>query len=287
MQLTTRIGLIGAGNMAEAILRGLLGRGIVPAENILASAPRPARAIELRERWGVEVVHDNREVAARSDVLFLCVKPQILSGVLEEIATSVGGSLVISVAAGVPLSAIERILGGARVIRTMPNTAALVDAGATAIAPGSRATQADLDLAKHLFEAVGAVVLVGEEQLDAVTGLSGSGPAYFMLVLEALSDGGVKAGLSREASRLLAAQTMLGAARLALETGEHPARLREMVTSPGGTAITGLHVLEERGVRAAFISAVEAATKRAKELGEAFRIRETPPRGEAAARDVA
>jgi pyrroline-5-carboxylate reductase len=272
MEIHQRIGFIGAGNIAEAMIRGLLGHAAARAEQITASVPRTSRAVELRERWGIEVVHDNAEVVRRSDVVVLAVKPQMLLAVLEEIAGEADGSkLFLSVAAGAPLRAIESRLGsGVRVVRAMPNTAVLVQAGATAVAPGTGATEEDLALVQRIFDAVGVTAVVEEHQLDAVTGLSGSGPAYAMLVLEAMSDGGVRAGLSRRASQLFAAQTLLGAARLVLETGTHPAILREMVTSPGGTAITGLHVLEDRGVRAAIMSAIVAASERAKELGEGF-----------------
>lgn len=269
------IGFIGAGNMAEAMIRGLVGRGLVSSSSILASAPRPARAVEMRERWSIEVTPDNREVAGRADLLVLSVKPQILLSVLDGIAGSVREeTLVVSVAAGVPTAAIESRLGGrVRVVRAMPNTAVLVEAGATAIAAGRHAGEADLERARAVFDAIGLTAVVDETQLDAVTGLSGSGPAYVMLMLEALSDGGVRAGLPRRVSQLLAAQTLLGAARLVLETGSHPAQLREMVTSPGGTAITGLHVLEEAGVRGAIISAVAEAAGRARELGKQFDVR--------------
>jgi pyrroline-5-carboxylate reductase len=268
--LPSPIGFIGAGNMAEALIRGLL-RGHAGGQEIGASAPRPERAEELASRYGIFTSTDNRVVAARSQVLILSVKPQIMSKVLPEIAASIASNaLVISVAAGVPARAIEdRLPPGMRVIRTMPNTPALVDAGATAISAGTHATREDLEVAKRIFDAVGVTVILDEIQLDAVTGLSGSGPAYIFLILEALSDAGVKVGLSRRTSQLLAAQTVLGSAKLLLETNDHPGRLKDMVTSPGGTAITGLHRLEQGGVRTTLIDAVEAATKRSQELGRA------------------
>ncbi|MCU1347373.1 MAG: pyrroline-5-carboxylate reductase, partial [Acidobacteria bacterium] len=177
--------------------------------------------------------------------------------------------------AGVPIAAIQaRLAEGVRVVRAMPNTPALVDAGATAIARGEHARDSDLDDAKRIFDAVGVTVILEESQLDAVTGLSGSGPAYVFLILEALSDAGVKVGLSRRTSQLLAAQTLLGSAKLLLETNEHPGRLKDMVTSPGGTAITGLHTLENGGVRTTLMNAVEAATKRSKELGDALLLQQ-------------
>jgi pyrroline-5-carboxylate reductase len=181
------------------------------------------------------------------------------------------GKLVISIAAGVPIAAIERKVGhGVRIIRTMPNTPALVGAGATALSPGEHATEADLAQARALFDAIGKSVVVDEPLLDAVTGLSGSGPAYVFIIIEALADGGVKAGLSRAQAMELAAQTVYGSAKLLIETGEHPGRLKDQVTSPGGTAIAGLHTLESGGLRRTLMDAVEAATNRSRELGKKF-----------------
>jgi len=264
------IGFIGAGNMAEAMVRGLL-RGEFSPEQVTVSGPREERMRELRERFSIHATTDNH-AAAKAGIVVLSVKPQILSRVLDGIAGSIGAeSLVISIAAGVPIAAIQaRLPAGTRVIRAMPNTPALVDAAATAISRGEHARDSDLDDAKRIFDAVGITVVLEESQLDAVTGLSGSGPAYVFLILEALSDAGVKVGLSRRTSQLLAAQTLLGSAKLLLETNEHPGRLKDMVTSPGGTAITGLHTLEHGGVRTTLMNAVEAATKRSKELGDAL-----------------
>lgn len=269
--LSGTIGFLGAGNMAEAIIKGLLRGGDVPAERIAASAPREERQEELRGRYGIWVTGDNAALIEKSDVLVLAVKPQIILKVLEKVGGKVRkDTLVISVAAGTPVAALEqRLPPGTRVIRTMPNTPALVDAGATAIAAGSHATPADVAIAKAIFDAVGISVVLDEYQLDAVTGLSGSGPAYVFLMLEALADGGVKVGLSRRTAQQLAAQTLLGAAKLLIETNEHPGRLKDMVTSPGGTAIAGLHTLEAGGVRTTLIDAVEAATRRSRELGAA------------------
>jgi pyrroline-5-carboxylate reductase len=201
----------------------------------------------------------------------LSVKPQILPKVLDEIAPHLKPSaLVISIAAGVPVSAIEpRLPEGTRVVRTMPNTPALVGAGATAIAAGQHAKDDDVEATRRIFDAVGMTVVLDESQLDAVTGLSGSGPAYVFLIIEALSDAGVKVGLSRYNAQALAAQTLLGSAKLLIETKEHPGRLKDMVTSPGGTAIAGLHTLEAGGLRTTLINAVEAATHRSRELGAA------------------
>jgi len=262
------IGFLGAGNMAEALIRGLL-RGHFEAGQITASGPREERMAELRERFGINATTDNRQPAA-ADIVVLSVKPQILSRVLEDVGGLIrADSLVISIAAGVPIAAIQaRLAEGVAVVRAMPNTPALVDAAATAIASGEHAQPADLEEAKRIFDAIGITVILEESQLDAVTGLSGSGPAYVFLILEALSDAGVKVGLSRRTAQLLAAQTLLGSAKMLIETNEHPGRLKDMVTSPGGTAITGLHTLEEGGIRTTLMNAVEAATKRSRELGE-------------------
>jgi pyrroline-5-carboxylate reductase len=272
MKLDETIGFLGAGNMAEALLRGLLRGGHADPAQVLASGPRAERAEELRTRWGIKATTSNLELVDQADIVVLSIKPQIMRRVLDEISERLRPDvLVISVAAGVPIAAIEgRLRPGTRVIRTMPNTPALVDAAATAISRGGHATDADLAVAKRIFDAVGITVTLDESQLDAVTGLSGSGPAYIFLILEALSDAGVKVGLSRRTAQLLAAQTVLGSAKLLIETNEHPGRLKDMVTSPGGTAITGLHVLEHGGLRTTLIDAVEAATKRSHELGLAL-----------------
>ncbi|HMC22485.1 MAG TPA: pyrroline-5-carboxylate reductase [Thermoanaerobaculia bacterium] len=265
------IGFVGAGNMAEAMIRGLLRGEVFKPKQVTASAPREERQRELADKYGIRATADNREAAGQS-IVVLSVKPQILSRVLEEVADAIGAeSLVISIAAGVPVAAIQsKLRPGTRVVRAMPNTPALVDAGATAIARGEHARESDLEDAKRIFDAVGVTVVLDESQLDAVTGLSGSGPAYVFLILEALSDAGVKVGLSRRTAQLLAAQTLLGSAKLLIETNEHPGRLKDMVTSPGGTAITGLHTLEHGGVRTTLMNAVEAATRRSRELGEAL-----------------
>jgi len=257
--------------MAEAMVRGLLRGNVFAPENVTVSGPREERMRELRDTYGVRATTNNRD-AASANIVVLSVKPQILSRVLDEVADAIDAdALVISIAAGVPVAAIQsRLASGTRVVRAMPNTPALVDAAATAIAGGEHARESDLDDARRIFDAIGITVVLEESQLDAVTGLSGSGPAYVFLILEALSDAGVKVGLSRRTSQLLAAQTLLGSAKLLLETNEHPGRLKDMVTSPGGTAITGLHTLEHGGVRTTLMNAVEAATRRSRELGEAL-----------------
>jgi pyrroline-5-carboxylate reductase len=271
MKIHGTVGFIGTGNMAEALIRGLLHAGVVGATHVIGSDPRPERCEEMKKKYKISVLAENIAVVQKSDILILSVKPQVMSKVLEQIAPHVHAkTLVISIAAGIPIAAIEAKLPEARVIRTMPNTPALVDAGATAIAGGGRATPEDLLAAKRIFDSVGLTVTLDESQMDAVTGLSGSGPAYIFLIIEALSDAGVKVGLSRYNALALAAQTVLGSAKMLLETKEHPGQLKDMVTSPGGTAIAGLHTLEQGGLRTTLINAVEAATKRSRELGEAM-----------------
>jgi pyrroline-5-carboxylate reductase len=255
--------------MAEAMIRGLVRGKHVSADHIAASDPRQERLDELRTEYGIEVTTQNREVVQRCGLIVLSVKPQILDKVLREVGEAIKpGTLVVSIAAGVDTETIEEAVPeGVRVVRAMPNTPAMVGAGATAIAAGKHASDADLATAKAMFDAVGITVQLDESLLDAVTGLSGSGPAYIFLILEALADAGVKVGLSRRNAQRLAAQTVMGSAKLLLETDEHPGRLKDMVTSPGGTAIAGLHTLEEGGLRTTLINAVETATKRARELG--------------------
>jgi pyrroline-5-carboxylate reductase len=269
---TSRIGLLGAGNMAGALIQGLLASKTVGVEQVRASDVRSERLDDLAKTYGIGTSSDNQSVVKWANVVVLAVKPQVIDRVLDDIAPALGpDALVISIAAGVPIRSIEsRLPAGARVVRAMPNTAAIVLAGATGIAPGAHATREDVALTKSLFDLVGRTVVLDESLIDAVTGLSGSGPAYVFLMIEALADGGVKVGLHRDTALLLAAQTVFGSAKLLLETGEHPGRLKDMVTSPGGTAIAGLHTLEAGGLRRTLIDAVESATKRALELGDAM-----------------
>jgi pyrroline-5-carboxylate reductase len=275
MKLTKTIGFLGTGNMAEALIKGLLAAGLVDAKQVIGSDPRKEHREELRGRYGIEVTPHNADVVRKAEIVVLSVKPQILLSVCDDVTPHLKpNGLVISIAAGMPLQTIEAHLPpSTRVVRTMPNTPALVGAGATAIAGGTHATDEDVELARRIFDAVGKAVVLDESQLDAVTGLSGSGPAYVFLIIEALSDAGVKMGLSRHHAQALAAQTVLGSARLLIETNEHPGRLKDMVTSPGGTAIAGLHTLEAGGLRTTLINAVEAATLRSRELGDAARGR--------------
>jgi pyrroline-5-carboxylate reductase len=270
-----RLGFLGAGNMAGALIKGLLHAGVVKPASILASDVRAEHLEQLVATHGIRVTTDNRKLVREAAVLVLAVKPQVIDKVLEQVGGDVRPqTLVISIAAGVPIAALEsRLPQGTRVVRSMPNVAALALAGATAISPGTHATESDLLAASALFEAVGRVVTLDEALLDAVTGLSGSGPAYTMLIIEALADGGVKVGLHRDTALLLAAQTVYGASKLLLETGEHPGRLKDMVTSPGGTAIAGLHTLESGALRKTLMDAVESATRRSAELGEQMALK--------------
>jgi pyrroline-5-carboxylate reductase len=266
---TKKLAIIGAGNMGEALLRGLLKAGAIEANRVVTTGRRAERLEHLKSTYKVAATTDNLSAVQGADLVLLAVKPQILTRILNEIAPGIqSDALVVSIAAGVPTATIEgHLAAGVRVCRAMPNTPCLVDAGATAISPGAHAGSADLELGRTLFEAVGKVIEVEESLLDAVTGLSGSGPAYVFMIIEALSDAGVKVGLPRYQSQALAAQTVLGSAKLLLETGEHPGVLKDRVTSPGGTAIAGLHTLEQGGLRTTLINAVVAATERSRELG--------------------
>ncbi len=265
------ITFLGGGNMANALIKGLIRAG-TPPSRITATVRREEKRLELEAAHGIRAGFDNVAAARDAEVVVLAVKPQALDKLLTQIAPVIDHrKLVISIAAGVPIAALERRLGaGARIVRAMPNTPALVGLGATAISGGEHATEEDLALAAKVFDSVGITTALDENLLDAVTGLSGSGPAYIFLIIEALSDAGVKVGLSRHVALKLAAQTVLGSAHLLLETKAHPGTLKDQVTSPGGTAIAGLHTLEAGGLRTTLIDAVEAATRRAKELGEAF-----------------
>lgn len=265
-----KIGFLGAGNMGEALIKGLLSAGLVSPDAISAADVRGDRLRELEKLYGIQVLPDNTALVKRADVVILAVKPQVIAEVLEGVAPALTPEkLLISIAAGVPTSALRACLHNReiRLIRVMPNTPALVLEGATAVARSAALRPGDLETAEAIFAAVGKVVVLEERLMDAVTGLSGSGPAYVALVVEALADGGVRMGLDRATALRLAAQTVLGAARLLLETGIHPGQLKDMVSSPGGTTIAGITALEEGGIRHALISAVERATLRSRELG--------------------
>jgi pyrroline-5-carboxylate reductase len=264
------VGFIGGGNMGEALIKGLLGASLVPASAIHATDVRLERLKELDRLYGIQVSSSNADLVRHSDIVILAVKPQIMDSVLKEIAPAVTRKkLLISVAAGVSTAKIRTVLHkDARLIRVMPNTPALVLEGVTAIAKADNIEPDDLDTAGEIFSAVGRVVVLDETLMDAVTGLSGSGPAYVAVVIESLADGGVRMGLDRITAMTLATQTVLGAAKLLLETGLHPGALKDMVSSPGGTSIAGIAALEEGGIRTTFIKAVEKATERSRELGQ-------------------
>lgn len=270
MAATQTIGFIGGGNMAEALIKGLLAQGHA-ARAIVVADPSPVRQALMRDSYGVGVAADNRQVAANCRLLVLAIKPQLTVEVIGGLAGAVADSqLVVSILAGTATPTLERLLGGTpRVVRAMPNTPALVGCGATAICAGRFATAADLETAAALFRSVGAVCTVTETQMDAVTGLSGSGPAYVFSVIEALAAGGVREGLPAEIALALAIETVLGAARLVKESGEEPAALRQKVCSPGGTTLAGLTALDDRDLQGTLIEAVARATRRSKELGQA------------------
>ena len=265
-----KVGFLGAGNMGEAMIKGLLQAGLVQAQTICATDVRVERLEQIAQQYGIRTAASNSALVAESDVVILAVKPQIMGAVVREIAGAVDArKLLISIAAGVATRSVRAHLGKpVRLIRVMPNTPALVLEGVTAIARAEGLDPGDLETAQELFGAVGRVVVLDEDALDAVTGLSGSGPAFIAIVIESLADGGVKMGLDRATAMTLAAQTVLGSAKLILETGTHPGQLKDMVSSPGGTTIAGIAALEEGGVRRTFISAVERATMRSRELGK-------------------
>lgn len=269
MRSAGQIGFIGGGNMAEAFIKGLINGGY-PAADLIVAEPGEARRTFLSSTYGVTTTGDNLEVAGSAAIIILAIKPQLAASVISGLAAAcTANKLVISILAGVATATLEELLGGTpRIVRAMPNTPALVGFGAAGLCGGRYASAEDLALTQQLFTTFGMACLVSEEQLDAVTGLSGSGPAYIFTVIEALADGGVREGLPREISLALATQTVLGAAQLVKESGEHPALLRDKVCSPGGTTIAAVQVLEEKGLRAALMAAVAAATRRSRELGK-------------------
>ena len=266
-----KICILGTGNMGEALVSGLIGSASSKPQNIICTDVREAKLKAVHEKYGVQTTADNLDAVTQSDIVIYAVKPQIMAAVLKETAEKLDMSkLIISIAAGVPMQAIESFLNKKlRLIRVMPNIAAAVKEAATAVAAGKNASEEDIKLAMTIFNSIGKTVFIPENYLmDAITGLSGSGPAYIFLIVEAMADAGVKVGLSRQEAFFLSAQTVLGAAKMLIETREHPGQLRDRVTSPGGTAIAGLATLEEGGLRTTLINAVEVATNRSKELGD-------------------
>ncbi|PKM81660.1 MAG: pyrroline-5-carboxylate reductase [Firmicutes bacterium HGW-Firmicutes-14] len=268
--INKKIGFIGAGAMAEALIRSMLQGGLItPPSGVWASDIDVDRGRYLSDKYGIIFVENNKDLIEIVDAVIYAVKPFMMEQVVSEVSPHVReGQLHISIAAGIPLRTLEQNLpSGTPVIRVMPNTPCLIGEGASAYALGAAAGEEDEELVKEILKCAGTAVKVAENLMNAVTGLSGSGPAYVFLILEALIDGAVKAGLPRDVASVLASQTLAGSARLVQESGEHPARLKDMVTTPGGTTIAGLHVLEQGKLRAVLIDAVMAAARRAEELG--------------------
>ena len=264
-----KIALIGAGNMAEALISGMLKAGIANSEHLIATDVSKDRLELLKERYNVQVSLHNLEAVAWAHTVILAIKPQVVHEVMEGIQPSISNKhLVISVAAGYPIKRLsDHLSNKAPVIRAMPNTPSILLEGVTAIAAGPGVSDGQIQLAQEIFEAVGKVVVIEEGLIDAVTGLSGSGPAYVYMIIEALADGGVRMGLPRSVAQLLATQTVLGSARMVLESGDPPGLLKDRVASPGGTTIAGIHKLEQGGIRGTLMDAVEAATRKSQELG--------------------
>jgi len=268
--LTEKIGVVGAGKIGSAIARGVIHAGLVAKEKVMTSDVSEALRQSATQELGIRATADNLDLCNFADIVILAVKPQIVDAVAREIAKKIGnGKLLVSVAAGVPLARIEAQLEpGARVVRVMPNIPCVVGAGAAGYAGGAHATAADLEKVGAILNSFGVGMAVEEKYLDAVTGLSGSGPAYVFLFMEALADGGVQMGLTREVALKLAMQTVYGAARMALESNKHLGELKDEVTSPGGTTIAGIYAMEQKGFRGAVMDAVVSATKRSQELGK-------------------
>jgi pyrroline-5-carboxylate reductase len=265
-----RVGFIGAGKMATALARGLCQSGFTSTDRVLAADVVAAACTQFVAVTGGKTVDSNVEVAEKSDILVIAVKPQYVRQVLLELEQAIRARhLVLSIAAGISLSTIAELIGSQRrIVRVMPNTPCLVGSSASAYSLGGQATRDDAETTARLLGSVGLGIELPESLLDAVTGLSGSGPAFVYVMIEALADGGVKAGLPRDVALKLAAQTVMGAARMVLETGEHPGALKDAVASPGGTTIAGLHEIERGALRACLMSAVEAAARRSRELGQ-------------------
>lgn len=262
------IAVLGAGNMGTSLLLGILKAGLTPARKLTACDINTDKLKVLAEQWQIRTSTNLRDAVAGAEIVLLCVKPMTIPKVLTEIKSVMRDNhLVISIAAGVRIAFLQEMIGRRLgIVRTMPNIASTVDEGATAIAYGEHISGVQKTIAEAIFTAVGETVTVAEEQLDAVTGLSGSGPAYIYMVIEALIDGGVKMGLARDVATRLAVQTVLGSAKLVKLSGLHPAILRDQVTTPGGTAINAIHELESHGLRSMLINAVATATRRSEEL---------------------
>ncbi len=270
--LKERIGFIGGGKMGEALVKGILHANLSTEDRIIVSDVDKKRCQTLEREAGIKTTQENKKVISNSDIVLLAIKPNVMGNILAELKGVITSKhLVVSIAAGIPISFIESFFyKDCRVIRIMPNTPCLVGETAAGYSLGKNATQDDGKLVSEILNAVGKSYLLEEKLLDAVTGLSGSGPAFVYMVIEALSDGGVKMGLPRDVSTTLAAQTVFGAAKMVLESNIHVGELKDFVTSPGGTTIEGLHALEKGGIRNALIEAVEVATKKSKRLGKTF-----------------
>ncbi|MFO8240102.1 MAG: pyrroline-5-carboxylate reductase [Dissulfuribacterales bacterium] len=268
-EICKTLGFIGGGQMAEALIKGMLSKKILKPGQITASDLTENRRNYLKRSFQINITSENREAVAGSDIIILAVKPQVISTILEEIGPIVSRNhIIVSIAAGITIHSLEkRLPKGTKVVRVMPNTPVLVQAGATAICKGTAARQSDLDIVRQILQAVGKAVVIAETLMDAVTGLSGSGPAYVFTFIEGLIDAGVREGLPRTVAQELVVQTVLGAALMCQNTGKHPAELTAMVTSPGGTTVEGLHVMERAALRGILLDVVRAATERSRELG--------------------
>ena len=269
-KLSRRLGVIGAGRMGSALIRGLIKAKLLSPDKVITGDPDRVALELLKKETGVKVTADNALVAKSAEIILLALKPDLIRPILQYIkGVLTRDHVIVSIAAGVPIKQIEEVAGSeARIIRVMPNTPALIGRGAAAFSPGRKATKQDVEDVRSILEAVGIAVELPEKYLDAVTGLSGSGPAFVFMMIEALADGGVKMGLPRAVAMLLAAQTVAGAAEMVLQMKRHPGELKDQVASPGGTTIAGISQLERGGLRATLIDAVEAATKRSMELGK-------------------
>jgi pyrroline-5-carboxylate reductase len=263
-----KIGFIGIGNMGEALLKGIINSGLITPKRIFASDVNTEKLKNLSDELDINAVDNNYDLVDSSDIILIALKPDIVSKILSQISANlIQPKWCISIAAGVTISTIENLLQtGTPVVRVMPNTPAMVSEGMTAISPGANAKEEHLGKAKQIFQAVGKAIVLQEKLMDVVTALSGSGPAFVFLMIEAFADAGVQLGLTRPDAFLMATQTFLGSSKMVLETQEHPAVLKNKVTSPGGTTAAGLYELERNGIRSAIIDAVVAATNRSKQL---------------------
>ncbi|MDY0293190.1 MAG: pyrroline-5-carboxylate reductase [Candidatus Methanomethylophilaceae archaeon] len=267
--MALKIGFIGAGKMAEAMIEGILAKDLFSSEEIGACAPSISTRERMASEHGIAVFETAAELAEKTDFLVLAVKPAQVEGVFREKGLEIGPEhLVMSIVAGLSTEVLESYVPGGRIVRVMPNHCCMVLEGASGYSPGKNATEADLDRVESVLEAVGSAFEVRESDMDAVTGVSGSGPAYVYMMIDAMADGGVLCGLPREVAIELAAQTVLGAAKTVLETGQHPDVLKDSVCSPGGTTIEGVRALEDRAIRSAFIDAVRASAERSRRMGK-------------------